>query len=189
MVDLLLAPKTIVLKQMLSSGVCLMMVIIYVLLTLERSRTWGKNYEFSVKILIGCLIPREGNTGHISWDHKHFIFYLKNEDKISFSAYIFNHPCEEIKDSTKHRKKNVPYGRLLSELFFQGRLIDVLKVLTDSWDLEDIYENILSALVLANMKMRTKSIIVASKIPLAVYVPILITLRIILSSPRWIIRR
>lgn len=76
-----------------------------------------KNMKKKLKILISCLIPREGSTYHISWDHKHFIFYLKNEDKINLSTYIFNHLCEAIKDSRKLRKKNVPYARFLSELF------------------------------------------------------------------------
>lgn len=77
-----------------------------------------KVFKLLFKILIGCLILREGSTGHISRDHKHLIFYLKIEDKINLSAYIFNHMCEAIKDSTKLRKNNVPYARLLSELLF-----------------------------------------------------------------------
>lgn len=58
-------------------------------------------FKLLFKILINCLIPREGSTYQISWDHKHFIFYLKNEDKINLSAYIFNHLCEAIKYGTK----------------------------------------------------------------------------------------
>lgn len=117
------------------------------------------------KILISCLIPREGNTDQISWDHKHFIFYLKNEYKIKLYAYIFNHICEDIKESTKHHKKNVPYARLLSKLFYQGRLIVALKTFHDNEDLEKIYGNILSASILANMKLLKKIIVVTSKVP------------------------
>lgn len=69
----------------------------------------------------------EGNTDQISWDHKYFIFYLVNEDKINLPAYIFHHICEAIKDNTKHLKKNVSCVRLLSKLFYQGRLIDAFK--------------------------------------------------------------
>lgn len=116
------------------------------------------------KILIGCLIPKEGSTYHISWDHKHFIFYLKNKDKINLSAYIFNHLCEAFKDSTKLRKKNVPYARL----FYQGCLIYALRNLPDNRDLKKIYGNILFASVMANMKLMKKSDITASKIPFVV---------------------
>lgn len=76
------------------------------------------DFRFLFKILINFLVPREGSTYHISWDQKHFLFYLKDENMINISAYIFNHLCEAIKDSTKLRKKNLPYARLLSELFF-----------------------------------------------------------------------
>lgn len=30
-------------------------------------------YRLLFRILIGCLIPREGSSDHISWDHGHFI--------------------------------------------------------------------------------------------------------------------
>lgn len=75
------------------------------------------NFKLLFKILIGCLIPREGSIDQISWDHKHFIFLLVNEDKINLPTYILNHLCEAIKESKKRNKKNVLYARLLSELF------------------------------------------------------------------------
>lgn len=126
------------------------------------------DFRLLFKILINFLIPREGINDKISWDHTHFILYLKNESKINLSAYIFNHLSEVIKDSTKLRKNNVPYARLLSELFFQGRLIDAFKSLPGNEELQAIYGNILSASILANMKMKKKCEIVASKIPLSI---------------------
>lgn len=120
------------------------------------------------KILISCLIPKEGSTGHISWDHKHFIFYLKNLDNINLSAYIFNHLCEAIRESIKHHKRNMPYARLLYELFYQGHLIDALKTFPDNENLEEIHRKILSTSVLSNMKLLKKSEVVASKVPLSV---------------------
>ncbi|XP_050897528.1 uncharacterized protein LOC127104386 [Lathyrus oleraceus] len=126
------------------------------------------NFRLLFKILINCIIPREGSTNQIFWDHKHFIFYLKNEDKINMSSYIFNHICEAIKDSTKLQKKNVLYARLLPELFFQGRLIDALKSLYDNEDLEEFYGNIISASVLDNTEMKMKCEIFASDIPISV---------------------
>lgn len=35
------------------------------------------------RILIGCLIPREWSAYQISWDHKHFIWFLINMEKIN----------------------------------------------------------------------------------------------------------
>lgn len=125
-------------------------------------------FRLMFKILINCIIPREGSIDQISWDQKHFIFYLKNEDKINISAYIFNHLCEAIKDNIKLRKKNVAYARLLSELLFQGHLIDSLKSSPNNENLDEIYGNILSTYVLANMKMKKKCEIVSSKMPISI---------------------
>lgn len=152
-----------------------------------KVRNMQKNFKILFKILIICLIHREGTIDQISWDCKHFIFYLKNEYKINLSAYIFNHLCEAIKDSTKLCKKNMPYARLLYELLYQGCLIDVLKTFTDSEDLEEIHGNILFTSVLSNMKLLRKSDVVASRVPISVICTNLTILRIILSSPRWII--
>lgn len=44
-------------------------------------------------ILIDCLIPREGSTNQISWYHKHFIWFLVNQEKINLHAYMFHHLC------------------------------------------------------------------------------------------------
>lgn len=80
----------------------------------DKVKNMKREFRLLFKILIGCVIPREGSTGQISWDHKHFIFYLKSEDGINLSSYIFNHLCEAIKDNTNLLKMNVPYARLLS---------------------------------------------------------------------------
>lgn len=79
----------------------------------QKVKNTKKVYMLLFKTLIGCLISREESTDQILWDHKHFILYLKNEDKINLSAYIFNHLCKAIKDNTKLCKKNMPYARLL----------------------------------------------------------------------------
>lgn len=77
---LLWALKTTVLKQMLSRGICLIMLEISVLSDIGKVKNMKKEFRLLFKILIGCLIPRKGNTDKTSWDHKHFILYLKNED-------------------------------------------------------------------------------------------------------------
>ena len=100
-----------------------------------KVKNMQKDFKILFKILISCLILKESSIDQISCDHKHFIFYLKNKDEINLSAYIFNHLCEAISESIKHHKKNVPYARLLSELFYQGPLIDALKNLPDNEDL------------------------------------------------------
>lgn len=125
-------------------------------------------YKFMFKILIACLIPIEGSTDQFFRDHRHFIWYLVNEENINLPGYIFNHLCEYIKDINKLKKNNVHYVRILYELFHQGRLIDYLKSSSAHDDLEEIHGNILSASVLDNMKLLNKNEMVLSKDPLRV---------------------
>lgn len=123
-------------------------------------------YTLQFKILIGCLIPIEGSTNQISLDHSHFIWYLVKKAKINLPGYIFHHMCEAIKDSKKHTNKNVPYVRLLSELFHQGRLIYSLRDASAHDDLEEIHGNILSTSILANMKLLKRNAMVILEEPL-----------------------
>lgn len=125
-------------------------------------------YKFLFKILISCLILIERSTNQISLDHRHFLWYLVNEDDINLTAYIFHHLCEAIKESTKHKKKNVLYAILLSELFNQGFLIDSLKFVSDYEDREETHGKILVVSILDNMKLLKKSDVVLSKDPLKV---------------------
>lgn len=125
-----------------------------------------RNLNLLFKILIECLIPREGRIDQISLDHKNFILYLVNEDKINPHAYMFHHLCEFIKDNMKHLTKNIPYARLLSVPFYQGCLIHALKIVPYNEDLEEIHENIIYASVLANLKLLNKNQQLFSKDPL-----------------------
>lgn len=93
---------------------------------------------------------------------------MVNKDKINLHSYIFHHLCEVIKENKNHNKKNVPYARLLSEVFHQGRLTDALKTVSDNEDLEEIHGNIICASYLDNMKLLKKSEVVVSKDPLKV---------------------
>lgn len=81
---------------------------------------------------------------------------MANEEKINMVAYIFNHLCEAIKESYKHDKKNMPYVRLLFELFHQSRVIDNLKADNATQDLEESYGNIMSAAILGHMNIIKK---------------------------------
>lgn len=72
---------------------------------------------------------------------------------INLPAYIFHHMCEAIKESTKHNKKNVSYARLVSELFHQSRLVGTLMSFDANEDMEMLYGNILSVVMLWNMNI------------------------------------
>lgn len=102
-------------------------------------------------------------------------------------AYIFHHMCETIKGITKHNKKNVPYGRLLFELFHQSKLIETLMKLGSSEDMKMIYGNILSVVVLGNMNIIKKKYVIHPLQASGLGMTTLNILMIFQPSPRWII--
>lgn len=77
------------------------------------------------KLIFQCFMPWEEGTNKL-WDHNHFLHFLINKFKINLLAYIFHYMCESIKEGIKG-KKQVPYTRLLSEIFHQGKSIQKLQ--------------------------------------------------------------
>lgn len=71
------------------------------------------------KIIISSQISRECNSRQISWDHKHFLWFLVNDQPLNLSVYNIHHLYVSIKDYQKRDKKSVPYARLLYEIFYQ----------------------------------------------------------------------
>jgi hypothetical protein len=55
-------------------------------------------------------------------------------DKINFPRYVMDHLCWAINEGIVKGRKQVPYGRLLSEIFHQGRVLDTLKKTRDASD-------------------------------------------------------
>ncbi|MCI02186.1 hypothetical protein A2U01_0023218, partial [Trifolium medium] len=72
-----------------------------------------------VKIMFSSIFPRRGGPDQISWDHKHFTYFLTVGRKINLAAYIFNHLCTSIRIAQNPQKKTpqIAYPRLLSEIF------------------------------------------------------------------------
>lgn len=117
-------------------------------------------YKLLFKILIGCMVLREGSSDKISQDHKYFTQFLVIHERLNLIAYTFNHLYDAIKESQKNNKKSVPYARLLYELFHQSRLIDALKKVSATQDLEEIHGNIFSATIFGNMNINKKKYMV-----------------------------
>ncbi|MCI53762.1 hypothetical protein A2U01_0075009, partial [Trifolium medium] len=71
------------------------------------------------------FFPRVGGTDQVSWDHRHFIYFLTAGRKMNLAAYIFHHLCRSIMiaQNLTRRTPQVAYPLLLSELFFQCGII------------------------------------------------------------------
>ncbi|CAJ2637530.1 unnamed protein product [Trifolium pratense] len=79
------------------------------------------------KIILSTISPRVGGTDTISWPHRHLIYFLLTERKVNLGKYFFERICEAIFLSKSQRKTTIVYPRLLSDLLFQGHIIQNLK--------------------------------------------------------------
>ncbi|PNX85097.1 hypothetical protein L195_g041163 [Trifolium pratense] len=79
------------------------------------------------KIILSSISSRVGGTDTISWTHRHLIYFLLTEKKVNLGDYFFERICEAIFLSKSQRKTTIVYPRLLSDLLFQGHIIENLK--------------------------------------------------------------
>ncbi|MCI05834.1 hypothetical protein A2U01_0026887, partial [Trifolium medium] len=96
---------------------------------LGKAKSMNDNCRVLFKILISSILPREGGVDTISWEHKHFLYFLLSDHKINLADCLFEHLCGAIKDSTNKRIATAAQPRLLSELFYQCKFVRVLKKL------------------------------------------------------------
>ncbi|MCI07668.1 hypothetical protein A2U01_0028737, partial [Trifolium medium] len=107
-----------------------------------------------VKIMFSTFFPRKGGTDQISWDHKHFIYFLTVGRKMNLAAYIFNHLCTCIRTSQNPLKKTpqIAYPRLLSEIFNYGGLVRRIEEAQAHDLLEETRRTFFNGQTLVNMK-------------------------------------
>jgi hypothetical protein len=55
-----------------------------------------------------------------------FLHFLIKNFRINLPIYIFHYLCSSIKQEITKKRKQVPYARLLSEIFHQGGLLQKL---------------------------------------------------------------
>jgi hypothetical protein len=80
-----------------------------------------------VKFSNDCFFQRAGGSDQPNNQQKLAIYFMAILDKINFPRYVMDHLCWAINEGTVRGRKQVPYGRLLSEIFYQGRVVDFLK--------------------------------------------------------------
>ena len=56
-----------------------------------------------------------------------FLYFLVNFEKVNFPRYILHHMIWALKKSQEDDRLFIPYGRLISEIFYQGGLLSALK--------------------------------------------------------------
>ncbi|MCH95101.1 hypothetical protein A2U01_0016075, partial [Trifolium medium] len=94
---------------------------------LGKSKGMKNECRVLFKIMQTSIFPRSGGVDTISWEHRHFIYFLLKNKKINLADCLFEHLCAAIREGNFNRNTTVAHPRLLSELFFQSKLYKVLK--------------------------------------------------------------
>ncbi|RHN51473.1 hypothetical protein MtrunA17_Chr6g0468941 [Medicago truncatula] len=84
-------------------------------------------HRMYLKILSECIFQKGGGIDHLSLDHKVVLYCLASFEKINLPKYILYYMCWAIREGQKNERRQIPYGRLLSVIFVQGRLLNYLK--------------------------------------------------------------
>ncbi|CAJ2628114.1 unnamed protein product [Trifolium pratense] len=105
------------------------------------------------KIILSSISPRVGGTDTISWPHRHLIYFLLTERKVNLGKYFFERICEAIFSSKSQRKTTIVYPRLLSDLLFQGHIVQNLKKFYPELMAQKLSPEVLNASFLTKMHL------------------------------------
>ena len=83
-------------------------------------------HRLLLKITNECFFQKGGSADQPSLDQKLALYFLASYQAINLPRYLMHHLCWAIKEGAKGKRKQVPCGRLLSEIFYQGGLLKML---------------------------------------------------------------
>ncbi|PNY16934.1 hypothetical protein L195_g013665 [Trifolium pratense] len=107
------------------------------------------------KIILNSIFPGSENSDQLSWDHKHFVYFLTRKYDINWAKYIFDHLCKAVINTQNQAKTNMPviYPRLLSEIFYQCGVIDIIKAAGHDCLVREIRASTISVHTLSHMNL------------------------------------
>jgi len=111
-----------------------------------------------LKIQNENLLPKRSGGDKPSLDHKVFLHFFLTRERANVPKYIFRHLIKNLRDSQTIKKNFVPYGRLLSEIFHQGGILDALKNVNYFTDVQlgTVTGRIINGATLVTMKLIRK---------------------------------
>jgi len=80
-----------------------------------------------LKFMTECFFQKGGGSDQPSIDHKLVLYFLAAYNKINLPKYLMHHLCWAINEGIRGKRKQIPCGRLLSEIFTQGKLLEILR--------------------------------------------------------------
>jgi hypothetical protein len=88
----------------------------------------GKYSDLSIekkmllKIQNENLFPK-GGSDQPSLAHRVFLHHFIQKNRFNVPKYIFKHVIKELRESQLKKRQWVPYGRLISEILYQGGIL------------------------------------------------------------------
>ncbi|MCI08586.1 hypothetical protein A2U01_0029663, partial [Trifolium medium] len=121
----------------------------------NKVRDMKDTQRLLARIMFGSFFSTEGGTGQLSWDHRHFIYFLTTRRKINLVIYIFHHMCKCIRSAQNPTKltPQVAYPRLLREIFYQCAVTNRIKQAEAHDLLEEQRASFINGNTLSNMKL------------------------------------
>jgi len=116
------------------------------------------SHKMLLKFLTECFLQKGGGSDQPSADHKLVLYFLASFNKINLPRYIMHHLCWAIKEGIRSKRKQIPCGRLLSEIFTQRKILKILRrnnLVSDSF-LGTRTAKIINGKTLQNMKIIKK---------------------------------
>jgi len=80
-------------------------------------------HRMLLKFMTECFFQKGGGSDQPSVDHKLVLYFLAAFDKINLPKYLMHHLCWAVKEGIRGKRKQITCGRLLSEIFTQGKLL------------------------------------------------------------------
>jgi len=84
-------------------------------------------HRMLLKFMTECFFQKGGGSDQPSVDHKLVLYFLASFNKINLPRYILHHLCWAINEGIRGKRKQIPCGRLLSEIFIQGKLLEIFR--------------------------------------------------------------
>jgi len=85
------------------------------------------HHRMLLKFITDCFFQKGGGSDQPSVDHKLVLYFLVAYEKINLPRFLMHHLCWAIKEGIRGKRKQIPCGRLLSEIFTQGKLLETLR--------------------------------------------------------------
>jgi len=118
--------------------------------------------KMMLKIQNESLLLKGGGSDQPSLEHRVFLHFFLKKEKANVPEYLFKHMLKALKDSQTINRTWIPYGRLISKIFYQGGLLKGLSETRGFTDdmLGTVTGKIINGATLAHMKLIKPDVVV-----------------------------